>query len=60
MTVSRDVDIKAYLDTVPPVRHHVDANQLPFPFNIRMLMFGWNLLFFDNTPFKHDDRQSVE
>jgi mono/diheme cytochrome c family protein len=53
-------DIKAYLDTVPAVNNKVDANQLPFPFNIRMLMFGWNLLFFDNTPFKHDDTQSVE
>ncbi|MGF6773978.1 mono/diheme cytochrome c family protein [Paraburkholderia sp. GAS199] len=53
-------DIKAYLDTVPAVNNKVEANQLPFPFNIRMLMFGWNLLFFDNTPFRNDDRQSVE
>lgn len=53
-------DIKAYLDTVPPVHNKVEANQLPFPFNIRMLMFGWNLLFFDKTPFKNNDKQSVE
>ena len=53
-------DIKAYLDTVPAVNNKVDANQLPFPFNIRMLMFGWNLLFFHNAPFRNDDRQSVE
>ncbi|MFL9991420.1 cytochrome c [Paraburkholderia sediminicola] len=53
-------DIKAYLDTVPAVNNKVEANRLPFPFNIRLLMFGWNLLFFDKTPFKADPKQSVE
>lgn len=53
-------DIKAYLDTVPAVNNKVDSNQLPFPFNIRQLMFGWNLLFFDNKPFKADSQRSVE
>jgi mono/diheme cytochrome c family protein len=36
----------AYLQTVAPVRHRVRANLLPFPFNIRALMAGWNALFF--------------
>ena len=53
-------DIKAYMDSVPAVRNPVVSNQLPFPFNIRQLLFFWNLLFFDNAPFKHDDTQSVE
>ncbi|MBN3722672.1 c-type cytochrome [Burkholderia sp. Ac-20379] len=44
-------DLWAYIRTVPPVDHAVESNQLPFPFNIRLLMFGWNLLFFDRTPF---------
>jgi nicotinate dehydrogenase subunit B len=35
----------AYLQTVAPVRHRVRANLLPFPFNIRALMAGWNALF---------------
>ena len=54
------VDMKAYLDTVAPVNNHVVSNQLPFPFNIRFMMFGWNLLFFHDAPFKNDDKQSVE
>lgn len=53
-------DIKAYLDSLPPVHNAVESNQLPFPFNIRLMMFGWNLLFFDNKPFQHDDKQSAE
>ncbi len=42
-----DADIAAlwaYLKTVAPVRHAVEANLLPFPFNIRALMAGWNWL----------------
>ncbi len=35
-----------YLRTVAPVKNRVRANLLPFPFNIRQLMAGWNLLFF--------------
>lgn len=45
-------DLWAYMQTVPPVDNEVVSNQLPFPFNIRLMMMGWNLLFFDNTPFK--------
>ena len=43
-----------YMQTVKPVNKKVESNQLPFPFNIRLLMAGWNLLFFDNSPFKAD------
>jgi mono/diheme cytochrome c family protein len=44
-------DLWAYMQTVPAVHNEVVSNQLPFPFNIRLMMMGWNLLFFDNTPF---------
>ncbi|MCY0386060.1 c-type cytochrome [Robbsia sp. Bb-Pol-6] len=54
------LDILAYLKTVPAVHEPITANALPFPFNIRLLMFGWNLLFFDRTPFQPDPKQSVE
>jgi mono/diheme cytochrome c family protein len=42
-----DADIAAlwaYLKTVAPVRHAVESNLLPFPYNIRALMAGWNWL----------------
>lgn len=44
-------DLWAYMQTVPAVDKKVVSNQLPFPFNIRLMMMGWNLLFFDKTPF---------
>ncbi|WP_226929661.1 c-type cytochrome [Janthinobacterium aquaticum] len=53
-------DLWAYMKTIKPVENTVVANQLPFPFNIRLLMVGWNWLFFDNSPFKPDATRSVE
>ena len=44
-------DLWTYMQTVPAVDNKVVSNQLPFPFNIRLMMMGWNLLFFDKTPF---------
>jgi len=38
--------IRAWLNTVPPVVNRVTSNTLPFPFNIRAAMVGWNELFF--------------
>ncbi len=50
----------AYLRTLPPVSNAVEANQLPFPFNIRLLMAGWNLLNFEPENFKPDPQKSAE
>ena len=50
-----DADLAAlwtYLKTVPPVHHAVEANLLPFPFNIRALMAGWNLLYLKPAGFR--------
>ena len=43
-----DADIAAlwaYLKTLAPVHHAVEPNLLPFPYNIRALMAGWNWLY---------------
>ncbi len=37
--------IWAYLSTVQPVHNPVTSNQLPFPYNIRAIMWFWNLLY---------------
>ena len=37
-----------YLRTLAPEKHKKPQNDLPFPFNIRSLMAGWNLLFLDD------------
>jgi mono/diheme cytochrome c family protein len=48
-----DQDIAAmwdYILTVKPVKNRVNVNQLRFPYNLRVLMRGWNFLFFKPQP----------
>ena len=52
--------IRAYLNTVPPVRNRVVADQLPFPLNIRQAMLLWNAVYFHPGEFKPDPSQSAE
>lgn len=53
-------DLWAYMQTVAPVDHQVVSNQLPFPFKLRFLMAFWNVLFFDDQPFRNDPAQTAE
>ncbi|PDT79049.1 cytochrome c [Bradyrhizobium sp. C9] len=56
-----DLDaIYAYLRTLQPVENRVDRDTLPFPFNVRLLMKGWNALFFTSGAFKPDPARSAE
>lgn len=50
----------AFLMTREPVRSPPPQNDLPFPFNMRMILAGWNLLFLDKGPFQPDTAQSEE
>jgi mono/diheme cytochrome c family protein len=52
--------IRAYLRTVKAVNNKVDRNTLPFPFNIRTAMRGWNMLFFTEGEYKPDPNKSAE
>lgn len=52
--------IRAYLNSVDPVRNTVVANTLPFPFNIRATMRIWNALYFREGEFKLDPTKSAE
>lgn len=48
-------DLWAYMSTIEPVKNDIDENAgMPFPFNIRLAMAGWNTLFFDNSGFEPD------
>lgn len=60
MTRDDILAIRAYLTTVTPVNHKVNANQLPFPFNIRLAMMVWNWLNFTPGRFVPDPHQSDE
>jgi mono/diheme cytochrome c family protein len=52
--------IFAYLRSRPAVENRVDRDTLPFPFNIRLLMAGWNLLNFTPGEFRPDPQRSAE
>lgn len=50
----------AYMSTLEPVSNSIDENAgMNFPFNIRLAMSGWDLLFFENDGFKTDASQSA-
>jgi mono/diheme cytochrome c family protein len=52
--------IRAYLNTVTPVRKTIVVNTLPFPFNIRAAMRVWDWLYFSEGQYKPDPKQSAE
>ncbi|MCD9121785.1 c-type cytochrome [Cupriavidus sp. UGS-1] len=50
----------AYLMSAEPVRSQAPETALAFPFNLRPLMAGWNLLFHRNEPFQPDPSRSLQ
>jgi len=52
--------IRAYLQTLEPVRNAVESNKLPFPLDIRAAMLAWNAFYFDQTEFRPDASKSAE
>lgn len=62
-TKANDDDIHAlyaFLHSVPAADHEVAANDLTFPFNIRPLIAGWNLLFLDTEKLEPVSDQSEQ
>ena len=49
-----------YMQTVKPVRKSVDADQLKFPFSIRLSMLGWNELFFRPGTYQANPKKSPQ
>lgn len=60
MTQADVLAIRAYLNTLPPVQHEVESNQLPFPFDIRAGMRFWDALYFHPGPYKSDPAKSPQ
>jgi mono/diheme cytochrome c family protein len=60
LTESDALAIRAYLNTVKPVRNAVVSNKLPFPFDVREGMAAWNALYFKSGEFKPDSAKSAE
>jgi len=59
LTESDALAIRAYLNTVMPVRNAVVSNKLPFPFDVREGMAAWNTLYFRSGEFKPDPTKSA-
>lgn len=53
-------DLWMYLRSVKPIHYQVPETNLGFPYNIRLAMMGWNLLFFRNAGFQIDSSKSAE
>jgi len=52
--------IKAFLDTVTPVRQQNKPTELPWPLSVREVMAGWNKLYFHEGAFKPDHKKSEQ
>ncbi|WP_193165537.1 cytochrome c [Microbulbifer hainanensis] len=56
-----DLDaLYAYLMSLEPIAQEPPENELRFPFNLRFLQWGWQLLFFDDEPLQPDPERSAE
>lgn len=58
MTLEDVLDLKAFLDTLPPVEARVRDHDLPLPFRLRRGLGLWKLLYLDEAPFVADPGQS--
>lgn len=60
--LSRDdvLSIKAYLDTLTPVRQIHRRNALPWPLDQRALMAMWNGMYFDDGTYQPDPKRSAQ
>ena len=52
--------IRAYLNTLPAVHNERRAVNLTWPLNHRVMMRGWDLMFFKSGTFKPDPQKSAE
>lgn len=49
-----------FINGVEPVETRSAETNLPFPFNIRLSMAAWNLLFLESAPFEPDPAHDAE
>jgi len=54
MKVEDVLDLKAFLDTLPPVASDAPGHDLPLPFRLRRGLGLWKLLYMDDAPFVPD------
>lgn len=56
-----DVDaVRAYLMNLTPIQNRPPRNELMWPLNYRIMMAGWNMLFFTPGEYRPDPQKSAE
>lgn len=54
-------DLWAYISTITPVKKEINENAgMNFPYNIRLAMAGWDMLFFDNNSFAPEESKGAD
>ena len=53
------VDLKAYLDTVKPVKQQARDHEMQFPYNLRVMLGPWKWLFFRRGTYEPDPKKSA-
>ena len=54
------IDLKAYLDSLPAVKHRVAPHALRFPYNLRQALGLWKRLYVDGKSVTPDPKASAE
>ncbi len=54
MRIEDVLDLKAFIDTLPPVKSDVPDHDLPLPFRFRRGLGLWKLLYLDGKPYQPD------
>jgi mono/diheme cytochrome c family protein len=55
-----DVDaVRAYLMSLTPIQNRPPGNELMWPLNYRIMMAGWNMLFFTPGEYRPDPQKSA-
>ncbi len=60
MTRDDVMAVRSYLSTIPPVTQKPPANQLNWPLNYRVLMKGWDWMYFEPGTYQPDMNKNAE
>ena len=60
MTRADVLAIRAYLNTISPVKNEVHGNHIVWPLRYRVFMRGWDFAFLHRGAFKPDPKKSAE
>jgi len=60
MKIEDVLDLKAFLDTLPPVTTDAPGHELPLPFRLRRGVGLWKRLYMDYAPFSPDPAASAQ